>query len=545
MLNHLLRPLLPVLLLLQACRERPTADLIIHHAVIYTCDSAFSIQQAMAVKDGRILATGTDAEILGVYNADRLLDADGQYIYPGFIDAHCHFTGYATDLWKCNLVGTASWEEVLKRISEYAAGESAGWIYGRGWDQNDWQEKLFPDKSALDRLFPDRPVFLKRIDGHAAIANQRALNLAGITTATRITGGRVVVKNGQLTGLLLDAAMDAVERFIPPPADEVTRRHLQHAQDSCFRNGITGVHDCGVSEHLLRLVEEEQSAGRLTMKVFALLHDSAQYYERWIRKGPYRKGALHVGGFKVYADGALGSRGACLLKPYSDEPGEQGFMITSPDRLRQLAGQLARSGLQLCTHAIGDSANRVVLKAYAAALGGTNDRRWRIEHAQVVDTSDIPLFGRYSIVPSVQPVHATSDMHWVEKRLGQHRMAGAYAYRSLLDQNGWMPLGTDFPVEDNSPLRTFYAAVMRRDPSGHPEQGFYAREAITRRAALLGITLWAAKAALEENEKGSLEKGKSADWVVMDTDLMKANPNQLLKSRILAVFVDNKSVYQR
>lgn len=530
--------------LLHACNTKQPADLIIHHAVIYTCDSAFSIREAMAIKDGRILATGTTAEIQQRYAADSMLDAQGQFIYPGFIDAHCHFTGYATDLWKCSLYGTASWQEVLQRVEDYARTASTEWIYGRGWDQNDWPVKAFPDKSELDRRFPDRPVFLKRIDGHAVLVNQRALDIAGIRAATQIPGGRIELRNGQPTGLLLDAAMDEVEKHIPPPGDSLTRRFLLQTQDSCFRYGLTGVHDCGVSEHLLQLVEEEQTAGRLQMKIFALLHDSAQYYDRWIRQGPYRKGNLHVGGFKVYADGALGSRGACLLHPYKDAPEEQGFMISGPDHLQLLAQKLAASGLQLCTHAIGDSGNRAVLQAYAQVLKGPNDRRWRIEHAQVVQREDIPLFGRYSIIPSVQPVHATSDMYWAETRLGLERMGGAYAYRSLLAQNGWMPLGTDFPVEAINPLRTFYAAVWRRDLSGYPEQGFQAGEAIDRRAALLGMTLWAARAAFEEKEKGSLEPGKAADWVWLDTDLMRANPNQLLKAGIRAVFVDGKQVYR-
>lgn len=530
--------------LLHACNTKQPADLIIHHAVIYTCDSAFSIREAMAIKDGRILATGTTAEIQQRYAADSMLDAQGQFIYPGFIDAHCHFTGYATDLWKCSLYGTASWEEVLQRVEDYARTAPTEWIYGRGWDQNDWPVKAFPDKSELDRRFPHRPVLLKRIDGHAVVVNQRALDIAGITAATQIPGGRIELRNGQPTGLLLDAAMDEVEKHIPPPGDSLTRRFLLQTQDSCFRYGLTGVHDCGVSERLLELVEAEQSAGRLQMKIFALLHDSAQYYDRWIRSGPYRKGNLHVGGFKVYADGALGSRGACLSMPYRDAPAQRGFMISGPDHLRMLAQRLSASSLQLCTHAIGDSANRAVLQAYGAVLKGPNDRRWRIEHAQVVHPEDIPLFGRYGIIPSVQPVHATSDMYWVEERLGPERMTGAYAYRSLLVQNGWMPLGTDFPVEDINPLRTFYAAVARRDLSGYPEQGFQPTEGLDRRSALLGMTVWAARAAFEEKEKGSLEPGKAADWVWLDTDLLQANVNQLLKTGIRAVFVDGKAVYR-
>ncbi len=532
-------------LLLQGCHHRKPADLIVYNAVIYTCDSAFSVQQAMALKNGRLLATGTTEDIRRRYAADSLLDVGGKWIYPGFIDAHCHFTGYATDLWKCSLYGTASWEEVLERVKAYAAAAPTEWIYGRGWDQNDWPLKQFPDKTELDRLFPHRPVLLKRIDGHAVVVNQRALDLAGITARTRIPGGRIELRNGQLTGILLDAAMDAVEKMIPPIADTLARRYLRQTQDSCFRYGLTGVHDCGVGEGMLALLERMQAAGELRMKVYALLHDSAQYYASWTARGPYRNGRIHVGGFKVYADGALGSRGACLLHPYHDDPAQTGFMISDAAHLRQVAERLIGSGLQLCTHAIGDSANRTVLNVYADVLKGPNDRRWRIEHAQVVNRADIPLFGRYSIIPSVQPVHATSDMYWAGDRLGADRLPGAYAYRSLLQQNGWLPLGTDFPVEALDPLRTFYAAVWRRDLSGYPEGGFRPDEALDRRSALLGMTRWAARAAFEEQEKGSLEPGKAADFIWMDTDLLQAPAPELPKALIRAVFVDGHPVYRR
>ena len=281
--------------------------MIVHHATIYTVDSSFSVVEAMAVKDGKIIATGSNESILNKYQSDNVMDATGKVIFPGFIDAHCHFTGFATDMWKCELVGTKSFEEVIGKIIDYSSKASTQWIYGRGWDQNDWAVKTYPDKRVLDSLFPDRPVFLKRIDGHAALANQKALDMAGINASTIIKGGIVELKNGQLTGILIDNAMDYLEKNIPLLSDSLAKKYFSDAQQLCFAVGLTGVHDCGISEHTVEMVDEEQKAGRLKMKIFALLSDSAHYYDRWIKKGPYITDRLHVGGFKLYADGALGS----------------------------------------------------------------------------------------------------------------------------------------------------------------------------------------------------------------------------------------------
>ena len=526
-----------------SCMSKQKVSLVIHHAKIYTVDPAFSVAEAMAILDGKIVATGTNDDILKKYEAGEIIDASGKTIFPGFIDAHCHFTGFATDMWKCDLVGTASFEEVINRIRAYSKHAPMQWIYGRGWDQNDWTVKSFPDKKILDSLFPDRPVFLKRIDGHAALVNQTALDIAGITANTVVKGGSIELANGKPTGILIDNAMDIVDNKIPLLSDSLAKKYYSDAQQLCFAVGLTGVHDCGISEHTVDLVDAEQKAGRLKMKIFALLSDSAQYYESWIKKGPYITAGLHVGGFKLYADGALGSRGACLINDYTDKPGWKGFLLSDAAYFINVANKLASSKLQMCTHAIGDSGNRAILKIYSEALKGKNDRRWRIEHAQVINENDFHFFADYSIIPSVQPTHATSDMYWAETRVGPQRIKNAYAYKQLLETNNWMPLGTDFPVEDISPFKTFYAAVVRKDAKGFPAQGFQMENALTKQQAIRGMTIWAAKAAFEENLRGSLEAGKSADFILLDQDLINCSPDKILKATVKATYINGQKVF--
>jgi len=534
-----------LLISIASCKFRQKVSLIIHHGTIYTVNKEFSVHQAMAINDGKIVAVGSNDDILKAYESDDVKDLHGKSVYPGFIDAHCHFTGYATDLWKCDLTGTKSFEEIIDKLKSYAGQSKTQWVYGRGWDQNDWVVKEFPSKQKLDELFPDRPVFLKRVDGHAALVNQKALNIAGINASTKVEGGSIELKDGQPTGILLDNAMDVAENKIPLIDDVLTKEYFLQAQQTCFGFGLTGVHDCGVGEHIIDLVDAEQKAGRLKMKIFALLSDSAHYYERWIKKGVYKTERLNVGGFKVYADGALGSRGACLLQPYTDKPGWSGFLLSPADHFKKIANDLINTKFQMCTHAIGDSGNRVILNTYAAVLKGKNDKRWRIEHAQVVNENDFSLFGQYNIIPSVQPTHGTSDMYWATERLGVTRVKNAYAFKQLLNENGWMPLGTDFPVEDIDPFKTFYAAVARMDSQGFPAGGFQTENALSRKDALMGMTIWAAKSAFEENEKGSLEPGKAADFIILDKDLIKCPVNDILKTKVTGTFVNGEKVFSK
>ncbi len=530
---------------LLACNPKQKADLLVYNATIYTVDSAFSIAEAMAIKDGRILATGKTADLEKAYDVAEKMDAGGKFIYPGFIDAHAHFVGYGLGLQTVDLSGTASWEECIERVKTFAANNSDGWITGRGWDQNDWTIKEFPDNQTLDTLFPDRPVLLSRIDGHAAIANQKALELAGIKAGDTLTGGEIMEMEGSLTGLLIDNAVDLVSSKIPATNQEELKKALQKAEQNCFAMGLTTIDDCGLPFTTVEQIKSLQSAGELKMRLYVMLSDEKTNYDYAKKNGPFKSERLNVRSFKVYGDGALGSRGACLLSPYHDKPGHYGFLLSQPAHFDSVASWLSEQRWQMCTHAIGDSGNRTILNTYARYLKGKNDLRWRIEHAQVVNQQDFALFGQYSIIPSVQPTHATSDMYWAGDRLGEERVKGAYAYQQLLQQNGWLPLGTDFPVEDISTFKTFYAAVVRKDVKGWPANGYQMDNALTREQALRGMTIWAARSNFEEQEKGSLEKGKFADFVILDTDLMKEVPERLLGVKVIKTFLGGEQVFSK
>jgi predicted amidohydrolase YtcJ len=546
--------LLSFIIVALSCTEKIKVHLVVHNAVIYTVDSSFSKAQAMAIKDGRIIATGTTSTILQQFDAKQELDAGGKFIYPGFIDAHAHFLSYGQSLQRVDLTGTKSWEECVERIIHFIASDSSiqsryaqkgTWIIGRGWDQNDWSTKEFPDKEALDKLFKDNPVFLTRIDGHAAIVNQVALDLAGIKSQTRISGGDIEFKNGQPTGILIDNAIDLVSAAIPAAGIEETESALMAAQGNCFAAGLTTIDDCGLNQNNVELIERLQRSGELKMKLYVMLSDQPSNYHFLFNRGRIKTDRLHVRSFKVYADGALGSRGACLLEPYSDKPGHYGFLLSTKQHFDSVANIIYDKGFQMCTHAIGDSGNRVILDIYARYLKGKNDLRWRIEHAQVVNKADFSRFGQYSVVPSVQPTHATSDMYWAEDRLGKERVKGAYAFNDLLGQTGWMALGTDFPVEDISPFKTFYAAVIRKDAKGWPANGYQIENALSRENTLRGMTIWAAKSNFEEAEKGSLEKGKFADFIILDKDLIKAPESEILSIKVFKTFVNGEKVFER
>jgi predicted amidohydrolase YtcJ len=528
---------------LAACRGTSEADLLVYNAQIYTVDTAFSVGQAMVIKEGKIVEVGTTEALTKKYYSRNKINAQGKFIYPGFIDAHAHFYRYGLGLQTADLVGTTSWEEILSKLDSFSKQNTEGWLIGRGWDQNDWAVKEYPSKERLDQLFPTRPVLLTRIDGHAAIANQVALDAAGVKAGTQLTGGEVEVKGGQLTGLLIDNAVDLVSSKIPAETPAQIKKALDAAQQNCFAVGLTTVDDCGLDYREVLKIDSFQKKGELKMRVYAMLSDARHNYDFLFEKGKIKTDYLNVRSFKVYADGALGSRGACLLQPYADRPNWYGFLLSPPQHFDSVANILSSKGFQMCTHAIGDSGNRAVLNIYAKYLKGKNDQRWRIEHAQVVNQADFALFGQYSVIPSVQPTHATSDMYWAGDRLGKEREKGAYAYKQLLDQNGWIPLGTDFPVEDISPFKTFYAAVFRQDAKNFPQGGYQPENALSREQALRGMTIWAARSNFEEGEKGSLEKGKFADFIVLDRDLMKASPKEVLETTVLATYIGGTRVY--
>ncbi|MEP7170512.1 MAG: amidohydrolase, partial [Bacteroidota bacterium] len=425
----------------------------------------------------------------------------------------------------------------------YSKTNKFSWILGRGWDQNDWSIKEFPDKTILDSLFPNTPVFLMRVDGHAILVNQKTLDIAGITSKTKITGGEVEVKNGILTGILIDNAKDSVRKLIPEFTEELKAEALMTGQKNCFEVGLTTVSDAGLEREKISLIDSLQKSSQLKMRVYAMITYDDENKKYYFERGKYKTDRLNVCSFKIYADGALGSRGACLLQPYSDKPGHYGFLLHEIDSFKIAAKEIYDHGFQMCTHAIGDSANRLMLNIYGGVLKEKNDRRWRIEHCQIINENDFNLFGQYSIIPSVQPTHSTSDMYWAETRLGKDRIKGCYAYKQLMEQNSLIANGSDFPVEDINPLFGFYAAVIRKDHKNYPDNGFQMENALTREEALKGMTIWAAYANFEDQEKGSIEKGKFADFVILEDDIMKISPEKIFSVKVKAVNINGEKVF--
>lgn len=530
---------------LSSCgKEKEQIDLIVHNGTIYTVSEGFDIVKAFAVKDGRFVAVGNNSDIFSKYVAKETIDAGGQAIYPGLIDAHAHFYRYGLGLKVVDLLGAESEEELIERVVEHHKNNpEAPWILGKGWDQNLWEDKEFPTKNQLDELFPDTPVLLTRIDGHAALVNQRALDLGGITAKTEMIGGKVILENGQPTGVLIDNAIKLVTAKVPDPSEEESRAALIGAQDNCFAVGLTSLVDAGLERNTIELMHQMHQENSLKMRIYAMVNPTDENMQHYFEKGIYQDDFLTIRSFKIYGDGALGSRGAALLQPYHDHNTNYGFLLNTPEAFDDLAKKMYENGFQMNTHCIGDSANRTLLDIYAKYLKGKNELRWRIEHAQIVSSEDMPKFAAYSIIPSVQPTHATSDMPWAGQRLGPFRIKTAYAYKELLDQNGMLALGSDFPVEHINPMYGFHAAVARKDANNQPDGGFQIENRIKREQALKGMTIWAAYANFEEKLKGSIEVGKLADFVIFEKDMMTAQENELRNLKVTGTYIGGQKVY--
>jgi predicted amidohydrolase YtcJ len=535
--------------------EREAADLLVFNAKVYTLDEKGTVAEAFMIRHGKVVAVGNSRQLVQKYHVANKYDAGGSPIYPGFIDAHCHFYGYGTNLFAVDLKKSSSFDEVLARVKKFANEKLAPdisdssthetWIIGRGWDQNEWEDKQLPNKTRLDIMFPKIPVVLRRVDGHAVLANSEALRRAGITAKTTVPGGIIELDKitGQPTGILIDNAADLILEIMPPPSENQQTRGLLEAQKQCFAVGLTTVSDAGLSKQVIDLIDRLHKEGNLKMRIYAMASSSNENLEHYLASGPYKTDWLNVRSFKFYGDGALGSRGALLTQPYSDFPGHYGMMLHDITFYRENAVKLYDKGFQMNTHCIGDSANRMILNIYAEVLQGTNDRRWRIEHAQVIHPDDLSLFGKFNIVPSVQPTHATSDMYWLEERLGPERVKWGYQYKNLLNQNGFVANGSDFPVESINPLLGFYAAVSRQDANGLPEGAFNPENALTREEALKAMTIWAAISNFEENEKGSIEPGKFADFVVLQKDIMTIPISEIPLVNVRNTFVNGEKVY--
>ena len=522
-----------ILIFMSSCDRKTHVDLIVHNANVYTVDNNFTKAQAFAVKDGKFVAIGDDETILSHYTAQEVIDAQGDAVYPGFMDGHCHFTGYGENLVRwANLKGCQSFDEVIERLKVQDSLYPAEWLLGRGWDQNLWPEAEFPDNMRLEEVFPGKKVLLTRVDGHAVLVSKEVLALAGINENTKMTGGMALVKGGRCTGILLDNLADVAKSLVPKMETVQRIQALRKAQENCFAVGLTSVTDAGLDIATIELIDSLQQAGVLTMHVNAMVNPDDETMDHFMQQGIIDKDRLTVRSVKIYADGALGSRGAKLIEPYTDDPKNTGLMVESDDFYHHVCQKACDAGYQVCCHAIGDGGVRHILDIYSEYLKGPNDLRWRIEHSQVVDEADFQRYSQFSVIPSIQTTHCTSDMDWADERLGAKRIKNAYAYQRLLQQNGWLINGTDFPIEDISPIYTFYAAVARKHLDGTPAEGFQMENALTREQALYSITLWVAKSCVLEDRKGSIEVGKDADFVILDRDLMTVAENEIPDAKV-------------
>ena len=529
------------LIFLTSCTE--SVDLIVHNAKIYSADELNNRYSSFAVKEGKFVYVGGD-EILSNFSSANIINAQELPVYPGFIDSHAHFYDLGFYLNQVDLKNTQSLEEVIDRVAEFDAENNSNFIIGRGWDQNDWNKKTFPTNTLLNEKFPDKPVVLRRIDGHAYLVNDFALKLAGINNSTKVDGGEIVKIGNRLTGVLIDNSMRLVDKIIPEPSKEESIQALLSAQDLAFQHGLTTISDAGLTKKQIDLIDELQKDGALKIRIYAMIENDPTSLEYYLELGPYKTDRLNVRSVKVYVDGALGSRGALLIDDYSDRKGYKGIIRTPIDSVNNLAFRLAGTKFQMNTHAIGDKANRIVLNAYRDALFDFRDPRWRIEHAQVIAKEDFDLFNS-KIIPSVQPTHATSDMYWLNERIGPIRAKYAYAYKELLDKSQIIAFGTDFPVEDISPIMTYYSAVARKDINGYPDEGFQIENSISRGDALIAMTRHGAYANFEEDEKGSIEVGKFADFVILDNDLITSAENRIPLTNIVATFINGELVFNR
>jgi predicted amidohydrolase YtcJ len=530
------------------------ADLLVTNARIYTVDDARPVVAAMAVRDGRVLFTGSLREAMALGGAaTRVVDLGGRTVIPGMVDAHGHLLGLGQALRNIDLVGARSYDETIARVVARVKGTPEGkWLQGRGWDQNDWGDTRFPTHDALSRAVPNHPVVLERVDGHALLANAAAMRAAGITAATKDPVGGRLERNaaGEPTGVFVDNAQGLIHRVVPDMSREDTRAAVRAAIAEANRYGLVGLHDAGESRATIDLFEEMAKAGEIPFRLYVMIGDDSAAVAHYLARGPQSglyDNRLWLRAIKLYADGALGSRGAALLEPYNDDPNNRGLLVSAPAHIQDVATRALRAGFQVNTHAIGDRGNRVVLDAYDAALRAvpTANHRFRVEHAQILNHDDIPRFAQLGVIPSMQAVHQTSDMYWAGSRLGPGRLLGAYAWRSLLNTGAVVPNGSDFPVEAVNPLLSFHSAVSRQDADNWPVGGWLPEQRMTREEALRSMTLWPAYAAFQEALMGSLTPGKLADFVVLDRDIMTVAEQDILGTSVLSTWIGGRAVYER
>jgi predicted amidohydrolase YtcJ len=554
MSRALLLLLVPAIVAAQQQPQQQPADLIVTNARIYTVDESHPLADAMAVRGGKVQFVGSTRAAMALRGAStRVIDLNGRTVIPGMVDAHGHVDNLGLALRTVDLTGTSSYDEVIARVAARAKTMQPGqWIIGRGWDQNDWGDTRFPTHEKLTAAVPNNPVYLTRVDGHAGLANASALKAANITAQTRDPDGGHIERtaNGSPAGVFIDNAQGLLRRVVPQPTRDEVKSEVQAAIAEAQKWGLTGVHDAGASSQVLDIYEELGKAGQLNFRMYAMISDDSTTLAKWFARGPLVGGydnTLWIRSIKLYIDGALGSRGAALLDPYADMANTNGLLVSKPEHIGEVAARALKTGFQVNTHAIGDRGNRIVLDEYEKALKTTPvaDHRFRVEHAQIISPDDIPRFAELGVIPSMQASHQTSDMYWAGTRLGSTRLLGAYAWRSLLNNGSIIPNGSDFPVEQVNPLISFHAAFSRQDARDWPPNGWYPEQKMTRDEALRSITLWPAYAAFQESIMGSLSPGKLADFVVLDQDIMRVAPEQVLRTQVLATYVGGKAVYER
>ncbi len=552
----LVRMLLGFAIGMCGCGLKENADLLLYNGRVVTVDDKNPTAEAIAVRDGRIIEVGSSDVLRNKYIAHRAEDLKGACVFPGFNDAHLHMNGLGRRIMELNLVGTRSYDEIVHLVdARVQSAPKNPWILGRGWDQNDWTVKEFPTADKLNAVSGNYYIALKRIDGHAVLVNKKTLEAAGITRHTPDPAGGAILRdtNGDPTGVLVDNATLLIERIKPLPTREDDSLALEAAMEACLKVGLTSVHDAGVGPAKVSLYKSFSRTGRLKTRIYAMLDGSdpsllAEYFAKK-RDTTDLDRFLKIASIKLYADGALGSYGAALLKPYSDNPKTSGLAVTSAEEIEQITEQALERGYQVCVHAIGDRGNRIALDAFEKALLHTKtyglDKRLRIEHAQLVDEFDIPRFAKLGVVASMQPTHCTSDMYWAENRVGSKRILGAYAWRKFMQNGVTVCNGSDAPVESNDPLWGIYAAVTRQDHTSFPPGGWYADQKMTVMEAIRGFTINAAYASFEENQKGSIEKGKLADLVILDRDITLIEPKEILNTSVRMTIVGGKILYRR
>ncbi len=524
-----------------SCMKGIHVDLVVHNAQIHCLDDQNSISQAMAIKDGIIVEVGPERQILNKYSADEFVDAEGKEIYPGFTDAHGHILSYVKQKLSLDLLDCKSLTELVTRTEKYQQKGQKKFIVGRGWDQSLWGVDSMPDNTLLNKAFPNIPVCLYRVDGHAALVNDCLLNMAGISP-TKVDGGEIRSRNGKCTGLLLDNAMDLVQDKIPRFSDKEIKDAILEIQEELFQYGITGVHEAGIDFEDIAIFKSLMESKQLKLAIYAMLMPSEKNKRFASDNGVYRYKNLSIRSFKMFADGALGSKGALLKNPYSDDHQHHGLLTTPLSEMQELSKFCSKIGYQLNTHAIGDSANNIILNLYKNEYLINKDHRWRIEHAQVIDRKDLHFFSDFAIFPSVQPTHAVSDQRWAESRLGKERIKGAYAYKSLLEAFGMVAIGTDFPIELTNPFLTIFAATQRKNKDNLPNDGFLIEEQLSLEQVLKGMTSWAAFAAFEENNRGTISKGKEATFFIVKRPIR--NETTFSPNFAYSTYISGKMVYK-